>query len=41
MAHHDPLIAQDIKAYLEIQERKSFLRVFNCGSVDDMSLIHI
>ena len=35
MAHHDPLIAKDIKAYLEIQERKSFLRVFTCGSVDD------
>ena len=35
MAHHDPLIAQDIKAYLEVQERKSFLRVFTCGSVDD------
>ena len=35
MAHHDPLIAQDIKAYLAAQERKSFLRVFTCGSVDD------
>ena len=35
MAHHDPLIAQDIKAYLDVQERKSFLRVFTCGSVDD------
>jgi bifunctional enzyme CysN/CysC len=35
MAHHDPLIAQDIKAYLEAQEQKSFLRVFTCGSVDD------
>ena len=35
MAHHDPLIAQDIKAYLDAQERKSFLRVFTCGSVDD------
>ena len=35
MAHHDPLIAQDIKAYLEVQENKSFLRVFTCGSVDD------
>ena len=35
MAHHDPLIAKDIKAYLEVQERKSFLRVFTCGSVDD------
>lgn len=35
MAHHDPLIAQDIKAYLEVQEKKSFLRVFTCGSVDD------
>ena len=35
MAHHDPLIAQDIKAYLKVQERKSFLRVFTCGSVDD------
>lgn len=35
MAHHDPLIAQDITAYLAAQERKSFLRVFTCGSVDD------
>jgi len=35
MAHHDPLIAQDIKAYLDVQENKSFLRVFTCGSVDD------
>ncbi|WP_298913286.1 sulfate adenylyltransferase subunit CysN [uncultured Algimonas sp.] len=35
MAHHDPLIAQDIAAYLSAQERKSFLRVFTCGSVDD------
>ena len=35
MAHHDPLIAEDINAYLSAQERKSFLRVFTCGSVDD------
>ncbi|MGB3456874.1 MAG: sulfate adenylyltransferase subunit CysN [Litorimonas sp.] len=35
MAHHDPLIAEDINAYLAAQERKSFLRVFTCGSVDD------
>jgi bifunctional enzyme CysN/CysC len=35
MAHHDPLIATDISAYLSAQERKSFLRVFTCGSVDD------
>ena len=35
MAHHDPLIAQDITAYLAAQERKSFLRVFTGGSVDD------
>lgn len=35
MAHLDPLIAQDIKAYLDVQENKSFLRVFTCGSVDD------
>lgn len=35
MAHHDPLIAEDITAYLSAQERKSFLRVFTCGSVDD------
>lgn len=35
MAHHDPLIAHDIDAYLSVQERKSFLRVFTCGSVDD------
>ena len=30
-----PLIASDITAYLDAQERKSFLRVFTCGSVDD------
>ncbi|MEM7730118.1 MAG: GTP-binding protein, partial [Pseudomonadota bacterium] len=35
MAHHDPLIALDINAYLSAQERKSFMRVFTCGSVDD------
>ena len=35
MVHHDPLIASDIKAYLNAQARKSFLRVFTCGSVDD------
>lgn len=35
MAHQDPLIASDIKAYLDAQARKSFLRVFTCGSVDD------
>ena len=35
MVHHDPLIASDIKAYLDAQARKSFLRVFTCGSVDD------
>jgi len=35
LAHHDPLIAEDIKAYLDAQEQKSFLRVFTCGSVDD------
>ncbi|MEL6686324.1 MAG: sulfate adenylyltransferase subunit CysN [Pseudomonadota bacterium] len=35
MAHHDPLIAKDINAYLAAQENKSFLRVFTCGSVDD------
>lgn len=35
MAHHDPLIASDIKAYLDAQASKSFLRVFTCGSVDD------
>ncbi|MGJ8560952.1 MAG: sulfate adenylyltransferase subunit CysN [Litorimonas sp.] len=35
MSHQDPLIASDIKAYLDAQARKSFLRVFTCGSVDD------
>ncbi len=35
MAHHDPLIASDIQAYLDAQGSKSFLRVFTCGSVDD------
>lgn len=35
MSHQDPLIASDIQAYLDVQARKSFLRVFTCGSVDD------
>ncbi|PHR56643.1 MAG: adenylyl-sulfate kinase [Robiginitomaculum sp.] len=35
MAHHDDLIAQDILAYLDVQENKSFLRFITCGSVDD------
>ena len=35
MAHQDSLIASDIVAYLEAQERKSFLRFITCGSVDD------
>jgi len=35
MSHQDPLIASDIKAYLDAQARKSFLRVFSCGAVDD------
>jgi bifunctional enzyme CysN/CysC len=35
MAHLDALIATDIKAYLQAQENKSFLRFITCGSVDD------
>ena len=35
MSHHDELIAQDIHAYLDSQENKSFLRFITCGSVDD------
>ncbi len=31
----DPLIAQDIEAYLDRQQRKSLLRFITCGSVDD------
>ena len=35
MAHLDPLIADDIEAYLEHHEHKSLLRFITCGSVDD------
>ena len=35
MAHLDSLISTDIVAYLDAQERKSFLRFITCGSVDD------
>jgi bifunctional enzyme CysN/CysC len=35
MSHQDELIASDIIAYLEAQEKKSFLRFITCGSVDD------
>ena len=35
MSHHDTLIAEDIVAYLDAQEKKSFLRFITCGSVDD------
>ncbi|MEL6317467.1 MAG: GTP-binding protein, partial [Pseudomonadota bacterium] len=35
MAHKDALIAEDIEAYLDAQERKSLLRFITCGSVDD------
>ena len=48
----DALIAEDINAYLEVQQNKSLLRFITCGSVDDgkstligrllyLSLIHI
>lgn len=35
MAHLDDLISEDIIAYLDAQENKSFLRFITCGSVDD------
>ncbi len=35
MAHQSDLIEEDILAYLEAQEHKSFLRFITCGSVDD------
>ncbi len=35
MSHQDALISEDIIAYLEAQENKSFLRFITCGSVDD------
>ena len=35
MAHIDPLIADDIDAYLHRQQHKSLLRFITCGSVDD------
>ncbi|MGO9425977.1 MAG: sulfate adenylyltransferase subunit CysN [Steroidobacteraceae bacterium] len=35
MAHIDPLIADDIDAYLHHQQHKSLLRFITCGSVDD------
>ena len=31
----DALIAEDINAYLEVQQNKSLLRFITCGSVDD------
>jgi bifunctional enzyme CysN/CysC len=35
MSHASPLIASDIRAYLEQHEHKSLLRFITCGSVDD------
>jgi len=35
MSHLDALIGEDIIAYLDAQENKSFLRFITCGSVDD------
>ncbi len=35
VAHLDPLIADDIEAYLDHHEHKSLLRFITCGSVDD------
>jgi bifunctional enzyme CysN/CysC len=35
VAHIDPLIADDIDAYLHRQRHKSLLRFITCGSVDD------
>ena len=35
MAHRDPLIDQDIDAYIQQHQNKSLLRFITCGSVDD------
>ena len=35
MAHSSSLIAEDINAFLDSQERKDMLRFITCGSVDD------
>lgn len=35
MSHQSALIEEDIAAYLDAQENKSFLRFLTCGSVDD------
>ncbi len=35
MAHLDPLVEQDIDAYITHHQRKSLLRFITCGSVDD------
>jgi bifunctional enzyme CysN/CysC len=35
VTHLDPLIADDIEAYLDQHEHKSLLRFITCGSVDD------
>nr|WP_298413793.1 sulfate adenylyltransferase subunit CysN [uncultured Halomonas sp.] len=35
MAHQSSLIADDIDAYLTVQENKDLLRFITCGSVDD------
>ena len=35
MAHQDPLIHQDIDAYIRQHQNKSLLRFITCGSVDD------
>ncbi len=35
MSHHAALAEQDIMAYLQAHEDKSFLRFITCGSVDD------
>ncbi len=35
MSHQSELIATDIEAYLEQQQRKELLRFLTCGSVDD------
>ncbi len=35
MAHQDPLINQDIHAYIQRHQNKGLLRFITCGSVDD------
>lgn len=41
MEHKNTLLENDILGYLAQHENKDMLRFLTCGSVDDLSLIHI